>query len=236
MTVDEFFSKYNGKGIDFDGAYGFQCMDVYQQYNREVVKGPHIPANAYQVWNRYPTDLYQRILNTPENYPQKGDVVIWNQNTGGGFGHIAICSDARLNDFNSMDQNWPAGSICHYQSHNYNHVIGWLRPNLQPDIVVDDMPPYLKGLFQENNLDVNNESQIRDFFQKAKDLPGKEQDLRAAQERLNDVSVSLDQAQRDLLACRATPQAPVETPKTDEEKTNIVFSFLGGLLRFLLRK
>lgn len=26
MTLQEFFDKYNGKGIDFDGAYGFQCL------------------------------------------------------------------------------------------------------------------------------------------------------------------------------------------------------------------
>ena len=127
MNTDEFFQKYNGKGIDFDGYYGFQCMDLYQQYNKDVVGGPPIPANAYQVWDTFPRDFYNRIDNQPDNFPQKGDVVIWNKNVGGGYGHIAVCSTADVNGFVSFDQNWPVGSVCKKVFHNYNNVIGWLR-------------------------------------------------------------------------------------------------------------
>ena len=137
MTFDEFLTKYNGKLVDFDGFYGGQCMDLYQQYNREVISGPHIPANAYQVWDNYPKDFYDKIENTPEGMPQKGDVVIWNQNTGGGFGHIAIATGNETDTtsmFESFDQNWPIGSTCHYQRHSYNSVYGWLRPKNLPQL------------------------------------------------------------------------------------------------------
>jgi len=128
MTIDDFFNKYNNKGIDFDGYYGFQCMDLYQQFNKEVVGGPHIAANAADVWTKYPKDLYVKVTNAANNFPIKGDVVIWNKNAGGGFGHIAVCYTGDSNKFVSFDQNWPIGSVCHFQSHSYTHVFGWLRP------------------------------------------------------------------------------------------------------------
>ena len=53
------------------------------------------------------------------------------------FGHIAVFYNGDLNSFMSFDQNW-GGNFCHYQNHNYNFVLGWLRPN-QPAAVADDI-------------------------------------------------------------------------------------------------
>lgn len=129
MTVQEFFDKWNGKGCDFDGYYGFQCMDLYQQYTREVVGGPHIPAPAAaDVWNTYAKDYYDRIANTPTGVPQLGDVMIWKKASGLPYGHIAVFKSGDVNRFTSFDQNWPPGTKSHFQDHNYTNVQGWLRP------------------------------------------------------------------------------------------------------------
>lgn len=131
MTASDFFTKYNGRGIDFDRYYGFQCMDLYQQYNKEVVGGPRIASpTAEKVWtsNLYPKEFYTKIANTPSGVPQKGDVIIWNKYANGGPGHIAVYYDGDVMNFRSFDQNWPTGSVCHFQPHNYNYVLGWLRP------------------------------------------------------------------------------------------------------------
>ena len=136
MNYQEFKLKYAGKGVDFDGYYGFQCMDLYQQYNKEVVGAPHIPADpAYKVWdeNKYPTDFYTKIANTLTGVPQAGDVVIWASGVNGGYGHIAVFDSGDANNFVSFDQNWPVGTVCHLQSHNYNSVYGWLRPKVQAE-------------------------------------------------------------------------------------------------------
>lgn len=128
MTIQEFFDKYNNKGIDFDGFYGNQCMDLAEQYNNEIVKAPRLTGNASDVWDHFPNDYYDKIVNTPTNTPQLGDIIIWNRNVGGGFGHIAICENATLENFMSFDQNWPEGSNCHFQPHVYDNVLGWLHP------------------------------------------------------------------------------------------------------------
>lgn len=133
MTVSEFFTKYNGRPIDFDGYYGNQCMDLYNQYNKEVVGAPRVIAPlAHEVWtkNLYPTNFYTKIANTPNGIPQKGDIVIWSKYANGGPGHIAVYYDGDVMQFRSFDQNWPTGSYCHFQPHNYNYVLGWLRPKV----------------------------------------------------------------------------------------------------------
>lgn len=127
MTAQDFFNKYNNKGIDFDKFYGFQCMDLAEQYNKEVVGAPRLGGNAADVWNNYPKGHYDRIANTPNGVPQKGDIVIWSKALNG-FGHIAVFNSGNVMTFTSFDQNWPTGSVCHLQNHNYNYVLGWLRP------------------------------------------------------------------------------------------------------------
>ena len=165
MTIQEFFDKWNGKGVDYDGFYGFQCMDVYQQYNKEVIGSPHIPSNAYQVWDKYPKDFYDRIDNQPDNFPQKGDVVIWNNQTGGGYGHIAVCSSADADSFISFDQNWPVGSVCHFQTHNYNNVYGWLHPNnaiiTQPIAQFNDQTKIPANLLNSLDFPVLTDTEIQ---------------------------------------------------------------------------
>jgi hypothetical protein len=130
MTIDEFIKKYEGKGIDFDGYYGFQCMDLYQQYNRDVVGAFAVPCPAAaDVWTNHPFNFYTKISNTPTAVPQKGDIIIWKKASSLPYGHIAIFIEGDVNKFVSLDQNWPIGSVTHKQSHDYKNVQGWLRPN-----------------------------------------------------------------------------------------------------------
>ena len=30
MTIDEFYKKYLGRGVDKDQAYGIQCVDLFK--------------------------------------------------------------------------------------------------------------------------------------------------------------------------------------------------------------
>ena len=204
MTIiDEFFKKYNNQGIDYDGYYGFQCMDLYQQYNKDVIGAPHIPDNASGVWTSYPKDFYEKVENTPNNFPLKGDVVIWNNNVGGGFGHIAVATGNETGStmFESFDQNWPPGTKCHYQRHVFTNVIGWLRP--KDDIITEDMPTYLKTLFQENGLTFDNESNVREFFEKARRYNGLKTDFDNCQSQSDRQAKMIAQLQKDVASLSA---------------------------------
>ena len=142
MTADQFFVKYAGKYIDYDGYYGYQCVDLYRQFVKEVYGCQQSPpvSGAAKVWDTYNKDFFTRISNGPVNYPNRGDIVIWNTKAGGGYGHIAIAMDAGSYTFNSFDQNWPVGSRCHKQPHNYTNVLGWLTPKKKEDNIVSTGP------------------------------------------------------------------------------------------------
>jgi len=129
MTFDSFITKYSGKYIDFDFYFGYQCMDLYRQYVKEVLECPQSKpvSGARLVWTNYRTDYFDRIPNGPNNFPDKGDIVIWDRPAGAGYGHIAIAYKADSMRFTSFDQNWGPNLQCHLQPHNYTNILGWLR-------------------------------------------------------------------------------------------------------------
>jgi hypothetical protein len=129
ISFQQFRDTYNGKGVDTDGAYGNQCMDLMHKYIVDVL-GLSLSVlaapSAYQAYQNGDTN-FTKIANTPTGVPQNGDIVFWNT-TVGSAGHVAVFVDGDVNSFNSFDQNWPVGSLCHVQNHpNYNGVAGWLR-------------------------------------------------------------------------------------------------------------
>lgn len=144
MTFDEFRIKWNGKGIDFDGAYGDQCMDLMHQYITEVcglTDGRILAApEAKAVYQGYPntfgSQYFDKIDNTPTGVPQKGDIIFWKEPFGKYTddqgkvkyaGHVAIFVSGDANKFTSFDQNF-GHAYCEPINHaNYDGVIGWLR-------------------------------------------------------------------------------------------------------------
>jgi surface antigen len=132
MTLNEFRQKYLNKpgGADFDGQYGGQCVDLYRFYVKEVLDFPQSPGvgGAGEIWDSASPEYYDFIKNSPDNYPEPGDIVIWNRRVGGGFGHVAIVLDGNQNTFTSLDQNWDGVNIISEEVHNYSNVVGWLHP------------------------------------------------------------------------------------------------------------
>ena len=55
MTLNEFVLKYRGQKVDFDKAYGAQCVDLFRQYCHDVLYIPHTGAvqGAKDIWLNY---------------------------------------------------------------------------------------------------------------------------------------------------------------------------------------
>ena len=132
MTLKDFVKKYENKTVDFDGAYGGQCVDLFNQYIKEVwgIKEPikEFPvASAYQLFDKAkakPNFITQ--LNGPNDVPKAGDVIIWNQGVGP-HGHVGIYVDGDVMKFNCFEQNWNNIQKCVKNSHSYNNITGWFR-------------------------------------------------------------------------------------------------------------
>lgn len=146
MSFQDFINKWDGKGIDFDGAYGDQCMDLMHQYVVEVLglsDGRILAAPAAKdVYLTFPgifgSQYFEQIANTPTGVPSKGDIVLWGTGIGP-YGHVAIFVEGDSKKFKSFDQNFPTGSNCHVQDHGYAGVLGWLHPKTAPQSTPTDL-------------------------------------------------------------------------------------------------
>lgn len=126
MDMQSFIDYWTGKKIDFDGAYGAQCMDLMHQYLSEMF---HLSGDVLRAPTAY--DAYKNgdedFVRVPVSELQKGDLVFWNDTYVEGTGHVAVFLEAGNSGFNSFDQNWPINSACHTQWHTLSGVAGGLR-------------------------------------------------------------------------------------------------------------
>lgn len=136
MTINDFYTKYNGHYIDWDGHYGYQCVDEMRAYIKEVFGwAPYtaVPTtgNAKDIFKNFVNNQYfTKVLNTPSGIPKKGDIIFFTTYLFlyGWAGHVAIYDSGDLYNIVSFDQNYVTGTPCHFQKHSYRGCLGWLTP------------------------------------------------------------------------------------------------------------
>lgn len=131
-------ATYKKGGVDFDGWYGKQCMDLATAYAYYVSGGAFRPTgNAIALTWQWLPNTFTRIKNVASTRPQAGDIVVWGYGSYSTYGHVGIVTngnpDGNLMTFISIDQNWfnaslTQGSPPAYVKHNYTGVWGFIRP------------------------------------------------------------------------------------------------------------
>lgn len=116
-----------GEYLDYDGAYGAQCVDLIKYYYEIFGVEEYATGNGSAYASNALPPGWERIQNTPDFVPEPGDVAVWGTALSSA-GHLAIILDADLHSFVSMDQNWPKGSPCTQVDHTYNKFWGVVRP------------------------------------------------------------------------------------------------------------
>lgn len=151
MTTQDFLNQFNGRYVDFDGAFGNQCVDLVQFYNRDVV-GTSIRfiGNA--------KDLYSQTTSfyTQAQDPKVGDIAVFGAMPGNPYGHIGVVSAVYPNGtFDMLEQNDPTGTPAHFKRYNNAYLLGFLKPNnLVKEIPMEEIDKLYKSLDQTNkNLD-----------------------------------------------------------------------------------
>ena len=80
--------------------------------------------------------------NTPSFKAEEGDVVVFNRNYGGGYGHVAVVTkgnyDGKYMKFQSLDQNWFGGGsakteVAQRIVHNYDFPMWFIRPHYKSE-------------------------------------------------------------------------------------------------------
>jgi surface antigen len=81
----------NGKYHDFDGAYGAQCVDLYNFYMTGFVGGRSSVGQvnyAQELWQAHDRSALVQVARNQR--PQMGDIAIWSNAMNGQGGHVAI--------------------------------------------------------------------------------------------------------------------------------------------------
>lgn len=86
MTLKRFVVTYNGKKVDWDKAYGYQCVDLFRQYCNDVLNVKQVP----------PVTGAKDIINSPGDLKVSkgayapGDVLIYDGTPSNPYGHVCI--------------------------------------------------------------------------------------------------------------------------------------------------
>lgn len=131
MTFNEFYQGVNGKSLDYDGLYGYQCVDLVKVYLDWCFNiKPGAWGNAKDYWNNLNksgmADNFYQVPNTRDLVVERGDIVVWGAMSGNPYGHVAIGLSGDINHFTSLDQNWGSNYVREIY-HNYDGVLGVLR-------------------------------------------------------------------------------------------------------------
>ena len=98
------------KGLDYDGEYGNQCVDLIKYYYSYFGVASYAKGNA----NAYITnDLPPGWTRVYGGY-KAGDIGVWKVNYGGTgiYGHVGIITSADSVGFNAVNQNYSNQPYC----------------------------------------------------------------------------------------------------------------------------
>ena len=86
MTLKRFIVTYNGKKVDWDKAHGYQCVDLFRQYCKDVLNVEQCPKveGAKDLINNP-----GKLKVTHDSYAP-GDVLIYGATKSNPYGHVCI--------------------------------------------------------------------------------------------------------------------------------------------------
>lgn len=135
MALEEFVKKYNGKKVDYDNAYGAQCVDLFRQYAKEALNikehtGPCATSGGakdlFLDYNKMPIEKKYFIRSTQKNWIP-GDVLIWDQSPTNKYGHVAIFLAKLGTSFLVFEQNGITQAGAEIQVRTRDNLLGYLR-------------------------------------------------------------------------------------------------------------
>ena len=159
MLLNDFKKTYKN-GVDYDGNYGKQCVDLINAYAEKVLntkKGCFFGFRyAYQIFtnfgnSEYLNSKFTKIKNSPTNFPKKSDIIFWGKDRNGVAGHCAIVEKATKNSITVFEQNYDGkGGVRTHTYNNYDNVLGWLRRTETFNFSHLKNKGFFVGLFRSN--------------------------------------------------------------------------------------
>lgn len=136
MGYVDFKNEWNGRRVDYDHVYAYQCVDLILQYVKELFGLPTgVSGNAIDYWNRPSAPLLTKFDKVSGTAAQQGDIVVLYGLSGNPYGHIGICDHVDGSGIWLLEQNATGSAdglgrsaIGVYRAIPASRVAGLLRP------------------------------------------------------------------------------------------------------------
>ena len=119
-----------GKYLDYDNAYGAQCVDLIKYYYDYLGCADYARGNGKDYATNSLPDGWTRIKRYDGFEPQPGDIAVWTSSTNG---HVAIITSGNTENINIVEQNWPSGNECATRTSAISKIWGVIRPDFPAD-------------------------------------------------------------------------------------------------------
>ncbi|TAL08206.1 MAG: CHAP domain-containing protein [Nitrospirae bacterium] len=107
MTYQSFKSEWNGRRIDYDHVYAYQCVDLILEWCKENGFPSGIWGNAIDYANRPSPTFVQHFSRVSDYKP--GDVVVLYGLSGNPYGHIGLFDHKDASGIWLLEQNAMGG-------------------------------------------------------------------------------------------------------------------------------
>ena len=136
MLLDDFVKKYEGKKVDFDGAFGAQCVDLARQYWKEGLGIPEHTGpcsttggakDLFLDYDKMPVEkkYFTKIPKNKAFIP--GDTLIWDSTETNKYGHVAIYLGKLNNSLIVFEQDGFKQDGAKINIRSKNNLLGILR-------------------------------------------------------------------------------------------------------------
>lgn len=131
MKLDEFINKYINTKVDYDNAFGAQCVDLFRQYCKDVLNIPHTGSvdgakDIYFNYNKMEGEK-KYFIRLPITEIRTGDVIVWNSSTTNKYGHVAIVIGLTANGVLVLEQDGFKQNGTKLKIRSFENVLGILR-------------------------------------------------------------------------------------------------------------
>lgn len=135
MLLEDFVKKYTGKKVDFDGAFGAQCVDLARQYWKEGLGIPEHTGpcsttggakDLFLDYEKMPNEK-KYFIRLPKKNPIAGDVLIWDSSISNPYGHVAICLGTLGSSFIVFEQDGFKQDGAKINIRSNQNFLGYLR-------------------------------------------------------------------------------------------------------------
>lgn len=140
MNYQDFKNEWNGRRVDYDRVYAYQCVDIILEYVKELFGLPSgVWGNAIDYWNRPTGALLTKFDKVSTTDCHEGDIVVLYGLSGNPYGHVGICDHQDDSNVYLLEQNGTGSgdglgrsAIGVWRAIPKSRIAGVLRPQSAP--------------------------------------------------------------------------------------------------------